>query len=131
MLQKPLFDLEQIFEANDPSKERGPVSSFPSCCCELRYSSHSLWNVIDGDVENASFQVKLLLSPGTDGGKEGSRVLNGSSRQEDEGLAALGIQPSGTLKLGSSQDRWSLYFGLSEHLLEVTAQQNVNWELNS
>ncbi|XP_032200348.1 nesprin-2 isoform X13 [Mustela erminea] len=46
--------------------------------------------------------VKLLLSPGTDGGKEGSRVLNGSSRQEDEGLAALGVQQSGAF------DRWEL-----------------------
>ncbi|XP_045666543.1 nesprin-2 isoform X3 [Ursus americanus] len=46
--------------------------------------------------------VKLLLPPGTDGGKGGSRVSNGSSRQEDEGLAALSGQQSGAF------DRWEL-----------------------
>uniref|UniRef100_A0A7N5JX66 Spectrin repeat containing nuclear envelope protein 2 n=1 Tax=Ailuropoda melanoleuca TaxID=9646 RepID=A0A7N5JX66_AILME len=46
--------------------------------------------------------VKLLLPPGTDGGKEGSRVSNGSSRHEDKGLAALSGQQSGAF------DRWEL-----------------------
>lgn len=46
--------------------------------------------------------VKLLLSPGTDGGKEGPSVLNGSPQQEDEGLASLAGQQSGAF------DRWEL-----------------------
>ncbi|XP_059549889.1 nesprin-2 isoform X2 [Myotis daubentonii] len=46
--------------------------------------------------------VKLLLSPGTDGGKEGPSVLNGSPQQEDEGLAPLTGQQSGAF------DSWEL-----------------------
>ncbi|XP_044087705.1 nesprin-2 isoform X6 [Neovison vison] len=69
--------------------------------------------------------VKLLLSPGTDGGKEGSRVLNGSSRQEDEGLAALGIQPSGAF------DRWELIQAQELHnqLRIKQSLQQVNSEI--
>ncbi|KAG8511744.1 Nesprin-2, partial [Galemys pyrenaicus] len=43
--------------------------------------------------------VKLLLAPGTDSGKEEPQVLNGSSQQEDEGLAG---QQSGAF------ERWEL-----------------------
>nr|KAF6387679.1 hypothetical protein mMyoMyo1_008140 [Myotis myotis] len=46
--------------------------------------------------------VKLLLSPGTDGGKEGPSILNGSPQQEDEGLAPLTGQQSGAF------DSWEL-----------------------
>ncbi|KAM5338274.1 nesprin-2 isoform 10-T10 [Glossophaga mutica] len=46
--------------------------------------------------------VKLLLSPGSDGGKEGPSVLNGSPQQEDEGPASASAQQSGAF------DRWEL-----------------------
>ncbi|KAJ8788309.1 hypothetical protein J1605_000365 [Eschrichtius robustus] len=46
--------------------------------------------------------VKLLLSPGTEGGKEEPRVPTGSPQQEDEGLASLTGQQSGAF------DRWQL-----------------------
>ncbi|XP_057586422.1 nesprin-2 [Hippopotamus amphibius kiboko] len=46
--------------------------------------------------------VKLLLSPGTEGGKEDPRVLTGSPQQEGESLAALTGQQSGAF------DRWEL-----------------------
>ncbi|XP_066128936.1 nesprin-2 isoform X3 [Saccopteryx bilineata] len=46
--------------------------------------------------------VKLLLPPGTDGGKEGPSVLNGSPQRDDEGLASLSGQQSGAF------DRWEV-----------------------
>ncbi|XP_035866765.1 nesprin-2 isoform X3 [Phyllostomus discolor] len=46
--------------------------------------------------------VKLLLSPGSDDGKEGPGVLNGSPQQEDEGPASVTAQQSGAF------DRWEL-----------------------
>ncbi|XP_048217916.1 nesprin-2 isoform X2 [Perognathus longimembris pacificus] len=46
--------------------------------------------------------VKLLLSPGADGGKEGSEVMNGTHQQEDEPLVALPGQQSGAF------DKWEL-----------------------
>lgn len=46
--------------------------------------------------------VKLLLSPGTNGGKEGPSVLNGSPQPEDEGPASLPGQQSGAF------DGWEL-----------------------
>ncbi|XP_025298589.1 nesprin-2 isoform X2 [Canis lupus dingo] len=67
--------------------------------------------------------VKLLLSPGTDGGKEGSRVLNGSSRQEDKGLAALTRQQSGAF------DRWELIQAQELHN-QLRIKQNLQ-QLNS
>ncbi|XP_053529343.1 nesprin-2 isoform X1 [Artibeus jamaicensis] len=46
--------------------------------------------------------VKLLLSPGSEGGKEGPGILNGSPQQEDEGPASVTAQQSGAF------DRWEL-----------------------
>ncbi|XP_070325555.1 nesprin-2 isoform X5 [Odocoileus virginianus] len=46
--------------------------------------------------------VKLLLSPGTEGGKEDPGVLTGSAQQEDEDLATLTGQQPGAF------DRWEL-----------------------
>uniref|UniRef100_A0A673TZC2 Spectrin repeat containing nuclear envelope protein 2 n=1 Tax=Suricata suricatta TaxID=37032 RepID=A0A673TZC2_SURSU len=67
--------------------------------------------------------VKLLLSPGTDGGKEGTRVLNSSSQQEDEGLAALTGQHSGVF------DRWELIQAQELHN-QLRIKQNLQ-QLNS
>ncbi|XP_049467402.1 nesprin-2 isoform X6 [Panthera uncia] len=67
--------------------------------------------------------VKLLLSPGTDGGKEGARALNGSSQQEDEGLAALTGQQSGAF------DRWELIQAQELHN-QLRMKQNLQ-QLNS
>ncbi|XP_077909922.1 nesprin-2 isoform X1 [Halichoerus grypus] len=66
---------------------------------------------------------KLLLSPDTDGGKESSRILNGSSRQEDEGLAALSGQQSGAF------DRWELIQAQELHN-QLRIKQNLQ-QLNS
>ncbi|XP_053784232.1 nesprin-2 isoform X5 [Desmodus rotundus] len=46
--------------------------------------------------------VKLLLSPGSDGGKEGPSILTSSPQQEDEGPA------SGTGQQSGAFDRWEL-----------------------
>ncbi|XP_039098054.1 nesprin-2 isoform X2 [Hyaena hyaena] len=67
--------------------------------------------------------VKLLLSPGTDGGKESARVLNSSSQQEDEGLTALTRQHSGAF------DRWELIQAQELHN-QLRIKQNLQ-QLNS
>ncbi|XP_027957514.1 nesprin-2 isoform X2 [Eumetopias jubatus] len=66
---------------------------------------------------------KLLLSPDTDGGKESSRILNGSSRQEDKGLATLSGQQSGAF------DRWELIQAQELHN-QLRIKQNLQ-QLNS
>ncbi|KAK1339284.1 hypothetical protein QTO34_019965 [Cnephaeus nilssonii] len=70
--------------------------------------------------------VKLLLSPGTDGGKEGPSVLNGSPQQEDEGLAPLTGQQSGAF------DRWELIQAqeLRKKLLMKQDLQQLNADVN-
>lgn len=65
---------------------------------------------------------KLLLPPGTDGGKEGPRVLNGSPQQEDERLAGATGQQSGAF------DRWALIQAQELHKLKI--KQNLQ-QLNS
>ncbi|XP_058423073.1 nesprin-2 isoform X4 [Diceros bicornis minor] len=67
--------------------------------------------------------VKLLLSPGTDGGKEGSQALNGSPQQEDKGLAGLPGQQSGAF------DRWELIQAQELHN-KLRIKQNLQ-QLNS
>lgn len=57
--------------------------------------------------------MKLLLSPGTNGGKEGPSVLNGSPQPEDEGPASLPGQQSGTVKAGSLR-RVRVYIEVSQ-----------------
>ncbi|XP_039731142.1 nesprin-2-like isoform X5 [Pteropus medius] len=69
--------------------------------------------------------VKLPLSPGTDGGKEGPRVLNGSPQQEDEGLAAVTGQQPGT----GAFDRWELVQAQELHK-KLRIKQNLQ-QLNS
>ncbi|XP_027785491.2 nesprin-2 isoform X9 [Marmota flaviventris] len=66
---------------------------------------------------------KLLLHPGTDGGKESPRVLNGSPQQEDEHLATLTGQPSGAF------DRWELIQAQELHS-KLRMKQNMQ-QLNS
>ncbi|KAM5175710.1 nesprin-2 isoform 1-T2 [Callospermophilus lateralis] len=66
---------------------------------------------------------KLLLHPGTDGGKESPRVLNGSPQQEDEQLATLTGQPSGAF------DRWELIQAQELHS-KLRMKQNMQ-QLNS
>uniref|UniRef100_A0A8C9C6Q4 Spectrin repeat containing nuclear envelope protein 2 n=1 Tax=Phocoena sinus TaxID=42100 RepID=A0A8C9C6Q4_PHOSS len=67
--------------------------------------------------------VKLLLSPGTEGGKEDPRVLTGGPQQEDEGLAALTGQQSGAF------DRWELIQAQELHS-KLRIKQNLQ-QLNS
>ncbi|XP_062946685.1 nesprin-2 isoform X2 [Cynocephalus volans] len=67
--------------------------------------------------------VKLLLPPGTDGGKEGPRVLNGSPQPEDERLAGIAGQPSGAF------DRWELIQAQELHN-KLRIKQNLQ-QLNS
>ncbi|PNJ70710.1 SYNE2 isoform 25 [Pongo abelii] len=66
---------------------------------------------------------KLLLPPGTDGGKEGPRVLNGSPQQEDGGLAGITEQQSGAF------DRWELIQAQELHN-KLKIKQNLQ-QLNS
>uniref|UniRef100_A0A8C3X5K7 Nesprin-2 n=1 Tax=Catagonus wagneri TaxID=51154 RepID=A0A8C3X5K7_9CETA len=67
--------------------------------------------------------VKLLLSPGTGGGREDPRALNGSTRQEDEGLAPLTGQQSGAF------DRWELIQAQELHK-KLRIKQNLQ-QLNA
>ncbi|KAM9201680.1 nesprin-2 isoform 3-T3 [Dugong dugon] len=67
--------------------------------------------------------AKLLLPPGTDGGKEGPRVLNSSPQQEEEGLAGLTGQQSGAF------DRWEL-IQAQELRNKLRIKQNLQ-QLNS
>ncbi|TKC50844.1 hypothetical protein EI555_020444 [Monodon monoceros] len=67
--------------------------------------------------------VKLLLSPGTEGGKEDPRVLTGGPQREDEGLAALTGQQSGAF------DRWELIQAQELHS-KLRIKQNLQ-QLNS
>uniref|UniRef100_A0A8C4MAE4 Nesprin-2 n=1 Tax=Equus asinus TaxID=9793 RepID=A0A8C4MAE4_EQUAS len=67
--------------------------------------------------------VKLLLSPGTDGDKEGPQALNGSPQQEDEGLAGRPGQQSGAF------DRWELIQAQELHN-KLRIKQNLQ-QLNS
>ncbi|XP_004370998.1 nesprin-2 [Trichechus manatus latirostris] len=67
--------------------------------------------------------AKLLLPPGTDGGKEGPRVLNSSPQQEEEGLAGLTGQQSGAF------DRWEL-IQAQELCNKLRIKQNLQ-QLNS
>ncbi|XP_008564479.1 PREDICTED: nesprin-2 [Galeopterus variegatus] len=67
--------------------------------------------------------VKLLLPPGTDGGKEGPRVLNGSPQPEDERLAGIAGQHSGAF------DRWELIQAQELHN-KLRIKQNLQ-QLNS
>ncbi|XP_061285085.1 nesprin-2 isoform X12 [Bos javanicus] len=67
--------------------------------------------------------VKLLLSPGTEGGKEDPGVLTGSAQQEDEDLAALTGQQSGAF------DRWELIQAQELHN-KLRKKQNLQ-KLNS
>uniref|UniRef100_M3Z9E4 Spectrin repeat containing nuclear envelope protein 2 n=1 Tax=Nomascus leucogenys TaxID=61853 RepID=M3Z9E4_NOMLE len=66
---------------------------------------------------------KLLLPPGTDGGKEGPRVLNGSPQQEDRRLAGITEQQSGAF------DRWELIQAQELHN-KLKIKQNLQ-QLNS
>ncbi|PNI83765.1 SYNE2 isoform 26 [Pan troglodytes] len=66
---------------------------------------------------------KLLLPPGTDGGKEGPRVLNGSPQQEDGGLAGITEQQSGAF------DRWEMIQAQELHN-KLKIKQNLQ-QLNS
>uniref|UniRef100_A0A2K6CMW2 KASH domain-containing protein n=1 Tax=Macaca nemestrina TaxID=9545 RepID=A0A2K6CMW2_MACNE len=66
---------------------------------------------------------KLLLPPGTDGGKEGPRVLNGSPQQEDGRLAGVTGQQSGAF------DRWALIQAQELHN-KLKIKQNLQ-QLNS
>nr|XP_055217996.1 nesprin-2 isoform X8 [Gorilla gorilla gorilla] len=66
---------------------------------------------------------KLLLPPGTDGGKEGPRVLNGSPQQEDGGLAGITEQQSGAF------DRWEMIQAQELHS-KLKIKQNLQ-QLNS
>ncbi|XP_070274716.1 nesprin-2 isoform X3 [Myotis yumanensis] len=70
--------------------------------------------------------VKLLLSPGTDGGKEGPSVSNGSPQQDDEGLAPLTGQQSGAF------DSWELIQAqeLRKKLLMKQDLQQLNADVN-
>ncbi|XP_008061512.1 nesprin-2 [Carlito syrichta] len=67
--------------------------------------------------------VKLLLPPGTSGGKEGPCILNGSPEQDDEGLAGTGGQQSGAF------DRWELVQAQGLHD-KLRIKQNLH-QLNS
>ncbi|XP_004681849.1 PREDICTED: nesprin-2 isoform X2 [Condylura cristata] len=67
--------------------------------------------------------VKLLLAPGTDGGKEEPHILNGSSRQEDGVLASLTGQQSGAF------ERWELIQAQELHS-KLRIKQNLQ-QLNS
>ncbi|XP_054546967.1 nesprin-2 isoform X3 [Talpa occidentalis] len=67
--------------------------------------------------------VKLLLAPSTDSGKEEPQVLNGSSRQEDDGLAGLTGQQSGAF------ERWELIQAQELHS-KLRIKQNLQ-QLNS
>ncbi|XP_021103430.1 nesprin-2 isoform X2 [Heterocephalus glaber] len=62
--------------------------------------------------------VKLLLHPGTDGGKDGLSTLNGSLQQEEEQLASLTGQHSGAF------DRWELIQAQELHS-KLRIKQNV------
>uniref|UniRef100_A0A671DRX2 Nesprin-2 n=2 Tax=Rhinolophus ferrumequinum TaxID=59479 RepID=A0A671DRX2_RHIFE len=64
-----------------------------------------------------------LLSPGTDGGKEGPRVVSGSPQQEDEALASPPGQQSGAF------DRWELIQAQQLHQ-KLRIKQNLQ-QLNS
>ncbi|NP_878914.1 nesprin-2 isoform 2 [Homo sapiens] len=66
---------------------------------------------------------KLLLPPGTDGGKEGPRVLNGNPQQEDGGLAGITEQQSGAF------DRWEMIQAQELHN-KLKIKQNLQ-QLNS
>uniref|UniRef100_A0A2K6JTW1 Spectrin repeat containing nuclear envelope protein 2 n=1 Tax=Rhinopithecus bieti TaxID=61621 RepID=A0A2K6JTW1_RHIBE len=66
---------------------------------------------------------KLLLPPGTDGGKEGPQVLNGSPQQEDGRLAGITGQQSGAF------DRWALIQAQELHN-KLKIKQNLQ-QLNS
>uniref|UniRef100_A0A8C6DV61 Spectrin repeat containing nuclear envelope protein 2 n=1 Tax=Moschus moschiferus TaxID=68415 RepID=A0A8C6DV61_MOSMO len=67
--------------------------------------------------------VKLLLSPGTEGGKEDPGVLTGSAQQEDEDLATLTGQQPGAF------DRWELIQAQELHN-KLRKKQNLQ-KLNS
>ncbi|XP_019588969.2 nesprin-2 isoform X7 [Rhinolophus sinicus] len=64
-----------------------------------------------------------LLSPGTDGGKEGPRVVSGSPQQDDEALASPPGQQSGAF------DRWELIQAQELHK-KLRIKQNLQ-QLNS
>ncbi|XP_033622809.1 nesprin-2 isoform X5 [Fukomys damarensis] len=66
--------------------------------------------------------VKLLLNPGTDGGKDGPSALNGSPQQEEEHLASVTGPHSGAF------DRWELIQAQELHS-KLRIKQNVQ-ELN-
>ncbi|XP_036887040.1 nesprin-2 isoform X2 [Sturnira hondurensis] len=70
--------------------------------------------------------VKLLLSPGSEGGKEGPSVLNGSPQQEDEGPASVTAQQSGAF------DRWELIQAqeLHQKLRIKKALQQLNSDIS-
>ncbi|KAM5273601.1 nesprin-2 [Ctenodactylus gundi] len=67
--------------------------------------------------------VKLLLHPGTEGGKGGPGALNGSPQQEEEQLASLPGQPPGAF------DRWELIQAQELHS-KLRIRQNMQ-QLNS
>nr|KAF6392464.1 hypothetical protein mPipKuh1_007678 [Pipistrellus kuhlii] len=68
----------------------------------------------------------LLVSPETDGGREDPSVLNGSPRQEDEGLAPLSGQQPGAF------DRWEPIQAqeLQKKLLMKQDLQQLNADVN-
>ncbi|XP_042108536.1 nesprin-2 isoform X12 [Ovis aries] len=71
--------------------------------------------------------VKLLLSPGTEGGKEDPGILTGGAQQEDEDLAALTGQQPGAF------DRWELIQAQELHnkLRKKQSLQKLNSDISN